>query len=479
MNERHVRSFLKNLIEQKAPTGEINLWPAIESRLSEAHLQTSKRIESRGTKMNTHQQSVFRLAAVAGMAVLLASILFLTVTPQGQVIAQEVLRFFTRAESNFMPGTNKTSHIWVEQTPGVAVPTPTRYPTPQGPAFETVCGAFQSPNCTIKDIRELVSFPVYALVEMPDGFDFLGATGGTEEVILFYASQTLGDRLIINQAPVTGNQYPVAWNIGADADIQRVMIGSVAGEYVKGSYDGNHNPPVWNGGLDVQTLRWINQGIAFSMQVIGKESRIDREGMIDLAASLTDGPLATSTQRPTVPATSTPGPFDFHSVYPLTFAEAEQKAGFTVLSPSRLPKALSFVGAAYDEETKSVQLFYRYNRPDMPEQTDGLTIRMIILPEPGPCPMCGFVVGQLVDQSETAAGRVVGENATIETVQIGEFTGQYVEGVWSLTNQGPVYDTTSYMKNLRWQANGMAFELSYMGLAIDKEDLISIANSLR
>jgi hypothetical protein len=35
------------------------------------------------------------------------------------------------------------------------------------------------------------------------------------------------------------------------------------------------------------------------------------------------------------------------------------------------------------------------------------------------------------------------------------------------------------MKTLLWQTNDMAFELSYMGMGIDKEDLIAIANSLR
>jgi hypothetical protein len=479
MNEKQVRSFLKNLTEQKAPAAEINLWPAIEANLLEIPLQTSKLIKSRGTKMNTRQPSIPRLAATALMAVLLAGVLFLTVTSQGQAIAQNVLRLFTRTESNLMPGTNKTAHTWVEQTPGVAVATPTPYSTPQGPAFETVCGSFQSPNCTIEDIRELVSFPVYGLVDLPDGFDFLGATGGPEEVILFYSSQTLGDRLIINQAPVTGNQYPVAWNVGADADIQRLTIGLVAGEYVKGSYDGNLNPPVWNGDLDVQTLRWINQGIAFSMQVTGKESRIDREGVVDLAASLTDGPLATSTRRQPGTATSTPEPFDFHPVYPLTLSEAEQQAGFAVLLPSRLPEALSFVGAAYDEKTKSVQLFYGYNRPDMPELTDGLSIREILLPEYGPCTLCSFEIGQYDGQPENAT-RWVGENATIETVQIDGATAHYVEGVWQGTNCcGWVWEPDPYMKQLRWQVNGKAFELSYMGMAIEKEDLITIANSLQ
>jgi hypothetical protein len=478
MNEKQVRSFLKNLTEQKAPTAEINLWPAIESRLSEIQLQTSKPIESRGTKMKTRQQFVLRLAALAGMAVLLAVVLFLMATPQGQVIAQNVLGFFTRGGSSIMPGTNKTTYTWIEQTPGVAVATPTPYPTPQGPAFETACGSFQVPHCTIEEIRKLVTFPVYGLAKLPDSFDYLGATGSPVEIILFYTSKTHGSRLSISEAPFNGNPSQLPWTVGAEADIQPVKIGSAAGEYVKGAYDGNHNPPVWNGELNAQTLRWVEKGLAFSMQFDGKELHIDQKGMVDLAASLTDSPLAISTQSQPGTATPTPEPFDFHSVFPLTLAEAKQKAGFAVLSPSRLPEALSFLGAQYDADKKSVQLFYRYNRPDMPELTDGLSIQEISLPDSGPCPLCGFVVGQFDNKPETA-GRVVGENATIETVQIGAFTGQYVEGVWSLTSQGPIYDTTSYMKTLRWQANGMAFELSYMGLAIDKEDLISIANSLR
>ena len=478
MNEKHVRSFLKNLTEQKAPSAEIDLWPAIEARLVETPLQMSKRIESRGIQMNTRQPSVLRLATTAIIAVLLAGILFLTVTSQGQAIAQNVLRFFTPLESNIMPGTNKTTHTWVEQTPGVAVATPTPYPTPRGPAFETACGSYQAPTCTLEAIRELVYFPVYAPVELPDGFDFRGATGGPEEILLFYASKPQDIHLIINQAPITGNPGQLPWTVGAGADIQSVTIGSVEGEYVKGTYDGNHNPPVWNGELDVQTLRWVAQGVSISLQMTGKDPRFDREGLIALAVSLTDSPLASSPQPLAAAATPTPEPFDFHAVYPLTLAEAEQTAGFIVPSPARLPEALSFLGASYDEEAKSVQLFYQYNRPDMPELTDGLSIRMLILPESGPCRLCGFLVGQYVNKSETAE-RVVGENATIETIQIGEFTGQYVEGVWSFTNQGPVYDTTSYMKTLRWQADGMAFELSYMGMAIDKEDLITIANSLR
>lgn len=479
MNEKNVRTFLKNLTEQKAPTAEINLWPAIESHLSEATLQTSKRIESRGNKMKTRQRFALWLAAIAGMAVLLAGVLFLTVTPQGQVIAQNVLRFFNRAEGNVMPGTDKTTPAWVEQTPGVAVATPTLYPTPQGPAFEAVCGTFQSPNCTIEGIRKLVSFPVYALVKLPDGFYFRGATGGPDEVILFYASKTSGDQLIINQTPVTENQYPTAWNVGADAVIQSMMIGSAEGEYVKGSYDGNQNPPVWNENLNDQTLRWINQGIAFRMEVIGKESRIGPAEVVDLATSLTDGLLATSPRQPSVTATSTPGPFDFHNVYPLTLSEVTQQAGFAVLSPSRLPEALSFVGAMYDENNKTVELFYQFNRSDMPELTDGLLIREILIPDNGLCILCGFVTGQYDGRPENA-GRWVGENAIVETVQLNGATAYYVEGAWKGTDCcGWVWETDPYMKQLRWQVNGKAFELSYMGMAIDKEDLISIANGFR
>jgi hypothetical protein len=70
----------------------------------------------------------------------------------------------------------------------------------------------------------------------------------------------------------------------------------------------------------------------------------------------------------------------------------------------------------------------------------------------------------------------------VEQVQIGAATGEYVVGVWKADGAGNwVWEYEPYLQTLRWQANGMAFELLYMGIpeAVTKADLIAMAQSLK
>lgn len=75
----------------------------------------------------------------------------------------------------------------------------------------------------------------------------------------------------------------------------------------------------------------------------------------------------------------------------------------------------------------------------------------------------------------------VGADAAIEKVSIAGNEGEYAEGVWKLTDQGPVWEADPYLKTMRWQENGMAFELLYMGPpeTLTKDDLIAIAASIK
>ena len=75
----------------------------------------------------------------------------------------------------------------------------------------------------------------------------------------------------------------------------------------------------------------------------------------------------------------------------------------------------------------------------------------------------------------------VGADTAIQEVSIAGVYGEYVEGVWKLTDQGPVWEADPYLKRMRWQGKGMAFELMYMGPSdtLSKEDMISIAESMK
>jgi hypothetical protein len=151
-------------------------------------------------------------------------------------------------------------------------------------------------------------------------------------------------------------------------------------------------------------------------------------------------------------------------VFNLSVAEVEHQAGFDVLEPTWLPGILSFEGASYQNEHNIVRIFYRYNQ-DGPDDTNGLVLRAERFQTNDDCALCG----------------VVGASEKIETVPIGDTTGEYIIGVWTLTDNGPVWESTPYLKTLRWQANGMAFELLYMGTpeSVTKADLIAIAESMK
>jgi hypothetical protein len=152
--------------------------------------------------------------------------------------------------------------------------------------------------------------------------------------------------------------------------------------------------------------------------------------------------------------------------FSLSIEDAGQKAGFGVMAPDWIPPVLSFVGASYETDHNIVRLYYRHNK--YPDINNGLILREEKFKTFDDCHLCG----------------VVGASEPIEAVNIGNNTGEYILGVWILTNQGAEWESTPMLQTLRWQQDGLAFELQYMGVAEDenlvtKDDLISIAASIK
>jgi hypothetical protein len=158
------------------------------------------------------------------------------------------------------------------------------------------------------------------------------------------------------------------------------------------------------------------------------------------------------------PGTPTPDPSSILDVHQ-SVAEVEQLAGYPVVKPGWLPDSLSLVGASYQPDQRIVRIFYRT------VDTNGMVLKQAPIQNNTDCDLCNKV----------------GASASVETVQIGSAAGEYVEGVWKLTDQGPVWEPDPYQKTLRWQANQMAFELVYMGQpeTVTKADLVAIAESVK
>ncbi|HBO34055.1 MAG TPA: hypothetical protein DD636_04860 [Anaerolineaceae bacterium] len=469
MNEKQLNRVMRYLADDLV-AGDVDLWPAIERRFEVNKTRTQKGSSPTFTlfvqKKRLHWVAILTLALLCGSMVLLF-------TPAGHALAQSVLNFFIRNESNTMPAPTEIPLVWVEQTPGVPAATATPWP---GPDFSEECGDYPAPRCTISQIRSKANFSVKELGVIPASMYFMGATGGSDHVFILYDTADHSSILILIEQPWTGSSEQTRLVIGASAIVEIVNIGSGTGEYVKGSftYRSEESLEHWDVDADSQILRWTEGVIFYQLENFGMQ--LDRETFVSLSNSLTTEPVsARSTPGSEISATPTEY-YDLQADYPLTIAEAGKRTGFTLIQPSKLPGFLSLLGASLEPDQGIVSIFYQLSQ-DMGPTTNGLVLEEQIIPSTGLYDLSGFIVGENTEIDQYSPGTLVG---AFETVQIGEITGQYVEGTWHGTDCcGWVWDADPYLKRLRWQTNGMAFELSYMGTDITQEDLITIAKSMK
>jgi len=172
-------------------------------------------------------------------------------------------------------------------------------------------------------------------------------------------------------------------------------------------------------------------------------------------------PLQTWQMTPPARSTSE-SPFKF------SVQEAESLAGYDVLSPVDIPFGMSFLGASYDT---------RYHIVAQAFGSDAGYIELSLWQQPlehyQPC-------GDISNYCDNMLGwNLVGASANLEIVQIGDLTGEYVEGTWSLTEIGPVWEPTPLVKTLRWQTDQTIFELVGGNDLLGRDDLVALAASIR
>jgi len=134
-------------------------------------------------------------------------------------------------------------------------------------------------------------------------------------------------------------------------------------------------------------------------------------------------------------------------------AAAAQQAGFAVLVPQTLPPGYQVEGADYDPEHQLVHISYVGG-----DQMLWSRQQPAISPT---CTLCG----------------AVGPETQVEAVTIGDLPGEYVTGTWKGTEAGWTWDPDEPLHTVRWQNDGMVFEIS--GWMFDKEALLAMAASLR
>lgn len=347
-----IQSILTHLAQDAALPNEIDIWPTLQARLA----KEQNILQAKKSKMNTRRlDSNHNLAAITGALVLLLALGMIFVLPQGRVWAKNVLRFFLpTADQIPLPTSNPVNLIGI--TPGVLQPTLTPAPALR-PAFIDSCGESYAPRCTLEQIRQMVNFPVKAIAVIPQGMQFIGATGGPDEVTLVYQRDDPYSFIMLIQSPLTTSNIQTA-PVGSSAVVEEIPINRVTGEYVSGGYFhfGGDTEAKWDAAAEIQSLRWEENGIRYTITLTGSadftQQRLDKTGLASLAAALTDQ--------------VTQGAIHSDADHLKKFiSEVEQDAGFDVIEPAWLPKGFRFEYATYFPDSQTICLQYHHSS-DLP-----------------------------------------------------------------------------------------------------------------
>ena len=362
-----------------------------------------------------------RISPVALIVLVVGTLMAVAaITPQGRAFAQSVLQFFTRAESDTFP----LSPSQIVTDPGV-----TSAPTAEPP----------SQLISVGEAEVQVGFDAAELPLVPDGFNYLGARVYGHAISIEYEAEGGGGNLIIMQSQEGFLQSD--WDQVPAEAITPVQVGGTDAEFAQGTFVvlPNATSATWNSDAPILRLRWIEDGIWFEIAKFGDVESIeylDRAGLIELAERLTTDP------------------------FPWNLEDVEAQAGFDVLEPEVLPRDMMFLGSSLDPFAKTTFLSFGYS-----ETERGILIQQQPVSSPETCDLCALI----------------GASAEVETAQVRSTIGEYVIGVWKADDAGNwVWEYEPFLQRLRWQENGMAFEILYMGPPeqMTRDVLVAIAESM-
>lgn len=272
MIEHQVQSVLSEIAEQKMPKAKINLWQGIVSRIVNVSEKKSKQSSRSETTFNLNQnrsQSLRKVTAISLVALLVVGLFF--ISPQGQGLAQNILRFFTRGESNHLPIQD------FQKTPPSNAINPTSDPA-----------SIIYAEMSINEVQQQAAFKVFVPAVIPEKFKFSGASFDKESnsVRIFYQLFETNGLILRQELNPMDDTCILCGKIGADGAIQEVSINGIYGEYVEGVWKLTESGPVWEPDPYLKTMRWQQGEMAFELLYMGPPETLSLEEMIAIAKSI-------------------------------------------------------------------------------------------------------------------------------------------------------------------------------------------------
>ena len=333
MKKANIQRELHTIAEEEYRDHPIDLWPDLKRSLMNSRNRSTGEIKM---KKYLFRKRTARWPLVAGI-VMLGLFVFLFATPQGRVLAQDIVKFFQRADSNEQPLVTLAATLQSEHDLPVATA------LPAGTTQELVqegCGSIVFPRCSLEEVQKQVSFELQAFQEAPQGLAFTGATLYTGGVFLQYQGENGGLFLIeqrIDEADLK------TWQIGKDATVSAMTVNRQPADYVVGSWWGmgiTDGEIPWDESIPTRSLIWQSGDIRyilihFPAQGVNGPVGLNQQQLGQLAETLGD---AANAQQAAV-ADNT-----------MDLKEAEEKAGFSFIMPAWLPDGVALQQTTYNSQ---------------------------------------------------------------------------------------------------------------------------------
>lgn len=268
MNNKIIKSILKEELEKEIPSSQIQLLPAIKSYYVAKNFNNSTDPGLKQITIKNQRRKQFS----AAILIIISLVIFIFITPGGRTLAQNVWQLFIPTENNsFTAHSSTINTAEIDQVDSIPEDT--------------------TPLIKISEAEKIVGFDIKELPFIPNGLNYLGARVNGESVIIEYEAIGGGGTLLIQQS--MEGYYQSKWDKVPQNDITSVMIGNISGEFVEGGFSVSpeKNNAVWNPDIDMMRLRWFDNGIWFELTKLGDVKVmefIDQAYLIQLAESLTE-----------------------------------------------------------------------------------------------------------------------------------------------------------------------------------------------
>lgn len=454
------RQIIHHLAEQGVPAN-YDAWEVVKTQLKREQVERNSINHSR-TAPPIKSVLILRFARTLSMLVLLVGMVFF-LTPQGQVIANNLFRFFRKAESNVLP---LPSGMPTELSLPTRTPVPTQIvglqsispgepgtfitPTPKD---KTEQGTFTY-GLTISEAEELAKFTVLVPKNLPSGYrltevTFESQTRAVQQIFKYFPYQS-GEMFVLSQEPSQSSD-----SVGQSAQIEQIQVGDITVEAVNGSWysAAGSNQEEWINNAPVYTFRWQQDGFTFTLQFLVGDTFSPAYLSKDDVQAVVEMVIGTRS--------ALPEKVNLNNLS--SIEEAEQIAGFNLLAPTILPDGFVLGQIVYEPENKRAVFVYQ------PKDTGGS------MNHPS------LIIFEILTNHEVPSVQIPETlpPEAIEQVKIGEASGTFRRGAMVDGN----YDPRSGL-SLHWETNDLSITIDYSGSSshsdqLEKADLVKIAEGLQ